>query len=427
MFGCQQVLINDHKQLINILEFICSEANKLTRDFGGKLPPKTLCTNCGIYYARQVWFKIRKYLGKFELINEYKTNPHYKVLHSQAAQQALLSVRESFKSYYELDKKFRNGELEFKPKLPNYRKKDGFAVVSYPKQALKLRGNEIEIPLGLTVSRWFGLKNFSVVMPSNLKFENIRELRILPRNRYFYVEFIYKLEREKVDVDFDKVIGIDHGLSNWLTCISNVGTSIIVDGKHLKSLNQFYNKQVSKLKDEKPQGFWSKRLAAITEKRNRQMQDAVDKAARIVINHCLNNKIGTVVFGWNQRQKDSSNMGRVNNQKFVSIPTAKLKNRVAQLCEQYGLKFVETEESYTSKASFVDNNFLPKFDEKLEGWKSSGKRVKRGLFRTALNQYINADCNGAANIIRKVSTTLGLNLSEVSSGALTTPLRIALW
>ncbi len=413
MFGCQQVLINDNKQLTNILEFICSEANKLT--------------NCGIYYARQVWFKIRKYLGKFDLINEYKRNSHYQVLHSQAAQQTLLAVRESFKSYYELDKKFRNGELEFRPKLPNYRKKDGLAVVSYPKQALKLIDNSLQIPLGLTVGRWFGLKNFSVTMPPNLKFEDIKELRILPRNRRFYLEFVYKLESEKANVDFNKVLGIDHGLDNWLTCISNVDTSIIVDGKHLKSLNQFYNKQVSTIKEKKPQGFWSNKLAAITEKRNRQMRDAVNKAARLMINHCLVHQIGTIVFGWNQRQKDSSSMSKINNQKFVSIPTAKLKNRIAQLCEQYGLRFVETEESYTSKASFVDNDFLPTFGEKTEGWKSSGKRTHRGLFRTKFNQYINADANGAANILRKVSTTLDLDLSEVSSGALTTPLRIALW
>ena len=102
-------------------------------------------------------------------------------------------------------------------------------------------------------------------------------------------------------------------------------------------------------------------------------------------------------------------MGRVNNQKFALVPTARLKDRIAQLCEQYGIRFVETErlfsdelfirkeasESYTSKASFVDNDFLPTYGEKPDAWKSSGKRKKRGLFRTANNQYINADCNGA--------------------------------
>jgi lycopene cyclase CruP len=104
-----------------------------------------------------------------------------------------------------------------------------------------------------------------------------------------------------------------------------------------------------------------------------------------------------------------------------------LKERIKQLCEQYGIKFVETEESYTSKASFLDSDQLPTFGEKPEGWQESGKRVKRGLYRTATNWYINADCNGAANILRKVATTLGLGLSGVGRGALTTPLRFRLW
>ncbi len=180
-------------------------------------------------------------------------------------------------------------------------------------------------------------------------------------------------------------------------------------------------------KENQPRGFWSKQLAAITEKRNRQMRDAVNKAARLVINHCLENSIGRVIFGWNQRQKDSANMGRKANQKFVQIPTAKLKERISELSQQHGIDFVETEEANTSAASFVDGDSLPKHGEKPSCWKSSGKRVKRGLFRTANNWYINADANGAANIISKVAATLGINLNGVSKGALTTPLRVRLW
>lgn len=172
------------------------------------------------------------------------------------------------------------------------------------------------------------------------------------------------------------------------------------------------------------------------------MRDAVNKAARIVINHCIINHIGTIVFGWNKGQKDGANIGKLNNQRFVSVPTGKLKDRIAQLCGQYGIHFQETEESYTSRASFVDSDDLPVFGAKPEGWKASGKRVKSlrhspggslraksaaSLYRTALNQYINADCNGASNIIRKVATTLGLSLEGVGSGALITPLRVRLW
>ncbi len=157
------------------------------------------------------------------------------------------------------------------------------------------------------------------------------------------------------------------------------------------------------------------------------MRDAVNKAARIVINHCLENQIGTVIFGWNKGQKDSADMGKKNNQKFVQIPTAKLKNRITQLCEQYGLEFIETEESYTSKASFLDTDVLPKFGEKPQGWQASGKRIKRGMYKTGKGFLINADCNGAANIVRKVATMLSLELGGVGRGCLSQPTKVRLW
>jgi putative transposase len=415
MFGCQQVLIKPDGELKAILEFICEESNKLH--------------NCAVYYARQIYFKANQYVRSFDLINELKRNPHYGALCAQAAQQTCAAVGESVKSFKGLLKLFWEGGLEFKPKFPNYREKGGLQLVAYPKQALgkQLDNGQVVIPLGQKVQAWFGLKNFKLTLPSNLKYSEIRELRILPRNGCFYAEFVYKVEAVELALDPDKALGIDPGLNNWLTCISNVGTSLIIDGRQLKSVNNWYNKQISTLKDGKPQGFWSNRLAVITEKRNRQMRDAVNKAARLVLNHCLENKIGAVVFGWNKGQRQEINLGSKSNQKFVQIPTARLKDRIAQLCEQYGLQFIETEESYTSKASFVDQDTLPTFGEKPEGWQSSGKRTKRGLFRTGLNQYINADCNGAANILRKVATTLGIDLSGVSMGALTRPIRMRFW
>ena len=299
--------------------------------------------------------------------------------------------------------------------------------MTFPCQAVKLKPQGLRFPLGSKVKAWFGLDAFYLPMPTNLDYKTIREYRILPRNGQFYLELIYKLPSTSVDVDFDQALGIDPGLNNWLTCVSNIETSIVVDGLHLKSLNQWYNKSVAKLKTDKPQGFWSKRLANLTEKRNRQMRDAVNKAARIIINHCLENRIGTVVFGWNKGQRQEINLGAKTNQKFVQIPTARLKDRISQLCKQYGLKFVETEESYTSKASFLDDDVLPKYGEKPKGWKTSGKRVNRGLYRCAKGIKINADCNGAANILRKVSVKLGLNLSGISRGALIAPLRVRLW
>ncbi|MCY7331818.1 MAG: transposase [Pseudanabaena sp. CAN_BIN31] len=412
LMGVQQCLITPDKDLKAILEYICSESNKLH--------------NCAVYYARQIWFKTKRFVTDFDLVNELGSNRHFSALPSEAAVQTCLSVGESVKSFSALLKKSIKGELQQKPKIPNYRKQ-GFQLVAFPKRALRLVGDKIRFPLGLQVKAWFGLKEFFLTMPSNLDFASLKEVRILPRNGVFYAEFVYPVEVVQTELDHCKCLGIDHGMNNWLTCVSNVGTSLIVDGLHLKSLNRWYNKRVSVLKEGKPNTYWTKRLANITEKRNRQMRDAVNKAAKTIVNHCLANGIGTIVFGWNKGQKDSANMGAKTNQKFVQIPTAKLKDRIKQLCDIYGIQFFETEESYTSKASFLDADTIPVYGEKPELWKESGKRVKRGLYRSANGFLINADCNGAANILSKVAVTLGLDLSGISRGALTTPLKSKLW
>ncbi len=412
MYGCQQDLIKT-PECLPFLEYLCRTANKLI--------------NCGIYLARQRYFKCGHIPGKYELEKQLKQNQNFKFLFSQAAQQTLRGVAESFKSFKELSKKYKKGELKDRPRLPNYRKKGGMEVITYPRQALKLKEGKVRIPLGLKVKAAFKVDAFFLPFPTNLNFNSIREIRILPRNGCFYVEWVYKLETHQVEVDKEKVLGIDHGLDNWLTCVSNTGRSFIVDGKHLKSVNQWYNRQIATIKEGRPQGFWSRKLANITEKRNRKMRDAVNKAARLVINYCLENGIGRIVFGWNKGQKDGINIGAKNNQKFVQVPTAKLKERIKQLCEQYGVQFIETEESYTSQASFLDDDFLPTFGAKPESWRPSGKRIKLRLYRSANGSLINADANGAANILRKVATTLELSLKGVSSGALTTPARVHFW
>jgi lycopene cyclase CruP len=411
-YGCQQILISPDKDLKAILEFICGESAKLS--------------NCGTYYARQLYFKTGKIPGKFDLHKLLGVNSHFQSLHSQVAQQCLTTVAESFKSYIGLLKGIKKGTVTQKPKLPGYRQ-GGLCLITFPSQAVKLKPEGLRFPLGSKVKTWFGIDAFYMPMPTNIDYKKIKEYRILPRNGAFYLELIYKVEVEKVALDKSKVLGIDHGLNNWLTCVSNIGTSFIVDGLHLKSLNQWYNKRVSVLKENQPQDFWSKQLAGITEKRNRQMRDAVNKSARIVINHCISNQIGTLVFGWNKEQKNGANMGAKTNQKFVQIPTAKLKNRIEQLCEQYGIDFIETEESYTSKASFLDRDSLPTFGAKPEGWEPSGKRVKRGLYRSKDGFRINADCNGASNILRKVAAKLSINLDGVSRGALIAPLKVLIW
>ena len=415
MYGCQQILLHPPPQTLAVLEFICSEVNKLT--------------NCGIYYARQLYFKTKRFIDKYALDKELKKNLHFKALRANVAQQALHKVYESFNSYRVLIKKWLAGELDNKPRLPNYRKRGGMDVAVYPARFVKCLGDKIRLGLGRQVKAWFGIDNITIPLPSNLDFKRIKEVRILPRNNCFYAEFVYQINETKAAVNYDNALGIDPGLNNWLTCVSTTGKSFIVDGKQVKSQNQWYNKQVASIKKEKPQDYWDDELALITEKRNRQMRDNMNKAARLIINWCLKNEIGTIVFGWNKKNKDSINMGKKNNQEFVQIPTARLKDRIKQLATQYGLRFIETEESYTSKTSFLDNDFLPKFGEKPNQWKASGKRGKkgdglgRGQYQTEEGTTINSDCNGAANILRKVSSQLKLSLAKVRRAVLSLPKR----
>ncbi len=417
-YGDQLILIDLPPFETEVLKFICQRSNSLY--------------NQAIYFVRRnhemTHPGLLPNMPYSLLCSELKDQWNYSMLCAQAAQQTLKSVQEAFDSYKGLMAAWKTCGLEVKPRVPKYRQRGGLFPVTYPAAACTfyLDKSEVRIPLGNGVKDDSGLAELFIPCPYGVRREQIKEVQILPRNGTFYAVYVYKSQSFTADVDFNIVLGIDHGLSNWLTCVSTDGKSFIIDGRQVKSLNQHYNKRVATLKEGKAQGFWSDELAAITEKRNRQMRDAINKAARFIINRCLASRIGTVIFGWNQGNKDGIDIGKKNNQEFVQVPTAKLKDRIAQLCKQYGLRFVETEESYTSKASFLDDDFLPTFGEKSERWKPSGKRgqrqkgvrhnLGRGGYQTADGSRINSDCNGAVNIIRKVATQLGIGLSLASLG-----------
>ncbi len=418
------------------LEFICQQANSLV--------------NCSVYAVRQGYFMlggtgmVRPDYPSLDVWMKQLENPHYRGVAAQAAQQVLKGVVESFSSFDKLLEKFWQGDVE-KPKLPGYRKKGGLAAISFPAQALQfdIETGLCRLPLGKIASLESGIDSIWVQGAWVIKIEQISEVRILPRNGEFYAEYVYKATglQAKYNLDPTQALGIDHGVGNWLTCVSSLGKSFIIDGYKVKSVNQLYNKRVATLKTGKNRNYWDTELARLSEKRNRQMRDAVNKTARFIVNHCLANSLGTVVFGWNEGNKDGASMGKKNNQEFVQIPTARLKQRIQELCEEYGIQFVETEESYTSKASFLDGDELPTFGEKPEWYKPSGKRVKRacfpgeaspgntarGMYRTAAGFLINADCNGAANILKKVSIQLGLDLAKVCRGVLNLPQRYNLF
>lgn len=411
-FAAQINRLPDDAELNAALEYLCRESNKLY--------------NCTVYLARQLYFKAGKFSNGRWLSTQMKRNPHMKALYTSAAQQTCISVGEAFKGFKELLNLWYRGALEEKPKAPNYRTSDGLFQLSYPKRWLKLTDKGVRVPMGTACKVWFQLPEIFIPFPSNLDWSDVKELQIVPRAGYFDAVWVCKGQPVPAyALDPNRTLSIDHGLDNWLTCVDSQADSFIIDGKHVKALNQWYNKRVATIKESKDKDFWCALLDRITGKRNRQMRDAINKAARTVINYCLENGVGTVVFGWNKGQKNGSNMGRKNNQKFVQVPTARLKKRIEQMCELYGIEFIEQEESYTSKASALDLDEIPVYGEKPEGWEPSGKRVKRGLYRSADGTVVNADCNGAYNIGRKAQVT-GMQCKP-ARGQLTSPKRLSLW
>ncbi|WP_454945353.1 RNA-guided endonuclease TnpB family protein, partial [Fusobacterium hwasookii] len=202
--------------------------------------------------------------------------------------------------------------------------------------------------------------------------------------------------------------------------------SFIIDGRKLKSINQYYNKINAKLqsiKDKQKIEHITLRQKRIARKRNNRIEDYLSKAARIIINYCLNNDIGKLVLGYNEDFQRNSNIGSINNQNFVNIPYGKLRDKLIYLCKLYGIEFKLQEESYTSKASFFDGDEIPIYDkENQKEYIFSGKRIKRGLYQTSAGKLINADCNGALNILRK-SKVVDLSVLY-NRGELNTPKRI---
>ncbi|MEG5159210.1 transposase [Microcoleus sp. AT3-A2] len=392
--------------------------------------------NVGTYESRQRYFKDKSAVKYPDLYRIAKTNDNYSLLYSQVAQQSLKSVAESFSSFRTLERLAKKGEINQKPRLPKYRTQGGMYQVSYPGQALKIVGSRVRLPLGKQGKEHFGTDALWIPLPERLKGCQIKELRLIPRNGKVWIEYVHESltkQAPSCSLEVTGILGIDHGINNWLTCVSSNGKPFIIDGHKLKSWNQEFNKQKARVQSEHsrhnlPQGFSSKRLQQLSESRARRMRDAVNKAVRNIIDYCESHQINVIAFGWNKGQKQELNMGGKTNQNFVQIPTAKVKERLQQECDSLGWRFVEQDESYTSKASFLDRDFLPvKVGEKPDNWQPSGKRIKRGLYRSASGLILNADVNGAANIIRKSNVAIDSIVERVGSGLLTNPLRIKLW
>jgi IS605 OrfB family transposase len=409
--------------------------------------------NCAIYYTKQKhrrwleqqentfttywcgdelrcgWKLYRSSTTYPELDKELKANPHYKALAAQASQQTLKSVGESITSYNGLVGLYYKGETD-RPSLPKYRKKGGLAAVTFPRQALTYREGCF-YPSVSKETKPELITQIALPLPEFIDSDSVKEVTIRPYFGEFWIDWVIDDGKEPAshnpNLDYTQAWGFDHGGTNWLTGVSTLGKSLIIDGRKLKSMNQGYCRLVAKYKQGKSDFYWDANLDRVQRKRNNQIRDAINKAARFIVNRCLADGIGNLVIGWNEGQKNTPSMGKRGNQNFVPIPTGRLIERLNQLCCEYGIIITVTEEAYTSKASFLDGDSLPKHGEKPNGWTPSGRRVRRGLYQASNGKLINADCNGAANIIRKVATQLGINLAKVGMGSLALPKRYDLF
>ena len=373
----QQVKHLSKKEYLDIKE-LCHVAKNLTNE--------------AIYNIRQYYFDNNEYLSYEKNYKLLKSSDNYKILNSNMAQQILKEVDGSFKSFFNLLRLAKQGKYNFKDiRLPHYLPKDSFTTLV-------------------------------------IGFIRIKEIRIIPKvnARFFEIQYTYEEYIEQKKLNKDKALAIDLGINNLCTCVTSNGSSFIIDGKRLKSINQWYNKENAKLqsiKDKQGIDNITLRQSIILNNRNNKLNDYMNKAARYIVDYCINNDIGNIVVGYNDSFQKEVSLNKTTKQSFLNIPYGKLRYKLEYLSKLYGINLIKQEESYTSKASFFDKDNIPIYnDNNHNAYSFSGQRIKRGLYKTGTNKLINADINGALNIMRK-SSVVDMNILY-SRGEVDTPIRI---
>lgn len=384
--------------------------------------------NVALYNIRQYYFQDKKFLKYEENYHVCKENENYGLLQAGVSQQTLKVADRSFKSFFNLIKKAKSGEYRFKDiKMPRYREKGGMFNLILSTNAINIKNGFLTVPMSRKFSKLHGGRQVKIPFPERLENKTIKEVRICPiyHGRYFKIQYCYLQEEEPQDVSVDNVLAIDIGLENLAACVTNTGTAFIMDGRKLKSINQYWNKQKAYYQGiaDKQRQKKTHRLNALARKRNNRTQDYIRKVARYIINYCIEHHIGTVVCGYNGDFKRSMNLGKITNQQFTQISFGSLRETLGGLCERYGMRYIGQEESYTSKASCLDLDDIPVYNpgQPYTG-AFSGKRVHRGLYQFADGRIANADVNGAANILRK--SKQNFDFEELCKGLLGSPLRI---
>ena len=351
--------------------------------------------NVTLYSERQSYFNT----GKFKYYNQVnkdftdKNQPDYRALPAKVSKHTQMKVDQAIKSFLALKKSSNNSRHKF----PKYLKKDGRFVVEYERGALSFK-KEGFIKLSKT----------NIYIPTKLDRSVIQQVRLVPRTGYYLIEVLYRKQipeqkRQRL-TNQTRFASIDLGLNNLATVTSNVFKPLIINGKPIKSINQYYNKNLKKKQKLLPLNqYTSDKIRKLNFKREMKLNDYLHKSAKFLVNYLVSQTINVLVIGTNKGWKQNINIGRRNNQNFVNIPFYKFKQILTYLCEENGIEVHEQEESYTSKASFLDGDFIPTFNESGEKEKHtfSGSRISRGLYETKNKKIINADVNGSLNILRK--------------------------
>lgn len=352
------------------------------------------------YFQRECCISYESLWDMLKFCIEYKGMP------AQSAQQTMKKLTADWKGYrkktikyYEKKKKMRAREFRKRypkpPKIPGYKKKDGETIACFTNQQCKIKDGYLTFP-GYTKSR----KSPRWLPPMKVRFQGkFTMVEIKPKGSVYIIGIIYKKELNNYQLNEKRITSIDLGVNNVVTMVDNFGSvPIIVKGGSVKSMNQYYNKMRAKLmsiKDKQLYKHWTKRLTKLSLDRYNKLHDIFHRLSRRIIEHCVENDIGTLVIGYNALWKKEVNMGKRNNQNFVSIPFWTFINKIKYKAKLIGIKVILVEESYTSKCSFLDREKI------CWHWKYKGRRAKRGLFIASDGRLINADVNGAYNIMRK--------------------------
>ena len=341
--------------------------------------------------------RLLKYSDLDKILKADEEYPDYQNMPTaQSAQQILRLLDKNWKAFMVSIKDWNKHKEKYsgRPKLPNYLKKNGYYILILTNQNCKLKDGKIHFPKtfqGFTIKPKFTDKE---------NFVSFQQVRLISHKNRIVAEVVYNMEILEIKADNQRYIGIDIGVNNLATvCNSISDKAFIINGKPLKSINQYYNKVISHYKEiakRMNKTDYSKRMDRLTEKRNSKIDDYLHKASRYIINCCLKADIHTIVIGKNKEWKQNSKLSKKVNQNFVQIPFARLIETIQYKAKEQGIAVILTEESYTSGTSFIDN------EEPTKENYNKARRIYRGLFVSNKGIKINADLNGAYQILRKV-------------------------